>query len=823
MSAGMDCVTESLGTAAVPVERAWRAWLRRIGFGLGLLGALSCTGVASASDPTVLYTFTGVSDGGNPLVGLVQGPDGNFYGSTSQYGANSAGTVFRITPTGTFTLLDALSTSTFDTLSTFILGSDGNLYSAAAGGGPECSISAPVTLCGAIVKMTLDGTMSVLYQFADATLGSAPNSLIQGSDGNFYGTTSSGGDAACNPGGDPPGCGIVFKLTPAGVLTVLYSFTGGADSSDPDSLIQGSDGNFYGTTGQYDPGETIFSLTPAGVFTTLYSFTSGYIPGGPLVQASDGNFYGTTETGGSSSSGTIFRITPEGTFTSLYSFGGTDTDPGYPSGPLLVGSDGNLYGTASGELDSDDTVGSVFSISPSGSYSVLALFADPNPSGPVGGVVEDSSGNLYGVLNTGGPDSEAGGVFTLSGVVGAAMPTVTLSAAPTSITQGQSLTLTWSSTNASACTAGGAWSGSQATSGSQVVTPTGSGSLAYTLSCSGAGGSANATAEVSVAAAAPTVTLSASSSTIALGQSTTLTWSSTNATACSASNAWSGSPGISGSQVETPTAIGAVVYTLSCSGPGGATDASATVEVTAITTTLSGKAGGAGGMGPGTLLGLGLLVLARLRRRFRYAATCALLLGSAPVFAQQAGFDLSRAYVGLRAGVGTYEVDPGDLNAVISADDASVTSMQQRQFAGVLYGGLPFYRWLSLELGFADLGIYHVGLSAPTADVAPVAAEVLDRLEPAGRGITLGLGGHFDLGSVLALEPHLGILGYQSRQEVLAPGARYTRGNYGVALDAGATLLFRLSHRFYLGPGYECLNGCDVRLISAELEFRPGH
>ncbi|HTW75487.1 MAG TPA: hypothetical protein VMD56_11270, partial [Steroidobacteraceae bacterium] len=102
------------------------------------------------------------------------------------------------------------------------------------------------------------------------------------------------------------------------------------------------------------------------------------------------------------------------------------------------------------------------------------------------------------------------------------------------------------------------------------------------------------------------------------------------------------------------------------------------------------------------------------------------------------------------------------------------------------------------------------------------AQDALGRLRPAGRGITLGLGGALDLNSWLALEPRLGMLGYQSRQEVFAPGASYARGNYGVGLDAGGSLLLHLLPRVYFGAGFECFDACNVRLISAELEFHPG-
>ncbi len=169
-----------------------------------------------------------------------------------------------------------------------------------------------------------------------------------------------------------------------------------------------------------------------------------------------------------------------------------------------------------------------------------------------------------------------------------AVPTVTLAAAPTTLVQGAATTLTWSSTNATACAASGAWTGARGVSGSEANTPAAAGSASYTLTCTGAGGSGTATATVTVTAppppAAPTVTLSAAPTSIALGSPTTLSWSSTNATACTASGAWSGARAVSGSQANTPAAAGTASYTLTCTGAGGSANASATVTVNPLPT-----------------------------------------------------------------------------------------------------------------------------------------------------------------------------------------------------------------------------------------------
>ncbi|HEY6272466.1 MAG TPA: choice-of-anchor tandem repeat GloVer-containing protein [Terriglobales bacterium] len=186
-----------------------------------------------------------------------------------------------------------------------------------------------------VFKITPAGALTTLYSFcaqAGCADGTGPGALIQGADGNFYGTTTFSASNTC-----VNGCGTVFKITPTGVLTTLYQFTApGGYGADPlAGLVQGTDGNFYGTTGSGGSGTACsggcgiaFKMTPQGAFTTLYNFTGtgaeGWSPGA-LLQAADGNFYGTTGLGGSSSTcgfygcGTVFKMTPQGAVTTLTS------------------------------------------------------------------------------------------------------------------------------------------------------------------------------------------------------------------------------------------------------------------------------------------------------------------------------------------------------------------------------------------------------------------------------------------------------------------------------------------------------------------------
>jgi uncharacterized repeat protein (TIGR03803 family) len=231
--------------------------------------------------------------------------------------------------------------------------------------------------------------------------------LLQASDGNFYGTTSLGGAGYA---------GTIFRMTPGGAFTTLHSFDV-ADGSNPyPGMVQGSDGNFYGTT--HDGGAnyncdagcgTIFKIIPAGTLTSLYTFcsepncTDGYYPYGGLVQAADGNFYGTTTNGGNPAApnGTIFRITPSGTLTTLHEF---CSQPGCPDGSLpldtlVQASDGNFYGTTAND---GGGAGTVFKITPSGTFTTLAIFEGANGLGPEAGLVQASDGNFYGTASGGG-------------------------------------------------------------------------------------------------------------------------------------------------------------------------------------------------------------------------------------------------------------------------------------------------------------------------------------------------------------------------------------------------------------------------------------
>jgi uncharacterized repeat protein (TIGR03803 family) len=267
--------------------------------------------ITPTGEETVLHLFAAApADGANPEV-LIQGNDGNFYGTTASGGANNLGTVFKLTPGGVETILYAFSGTSYagpdgaNPVGQLVQGSDGNFYGVTELGGLSSPVVNNTTTCGTVFKVTPEGIETILHRFSGPD-GQYPEAgLIQGSDGNFYGTTS----------GNNTSSGTVFRVTPEGAETTLYTFNpaNGVDGAAPlASLIQGSDGNFYGTTsgGGTNLSGTAFQLTPSGVETVLYSFPKSSVPGPDtnLVQASDGNLYGASFYGGTYDEGYFFSL-----------------------------------------------------------------------------------------------------------------------------------------------------------------------------------------------------------------------------------------------------------------------------------------------------------------------------------------------------------------------------------------------------------------------------------------------------------------------------------------------------------------------------------
>jgi uncharacterized repeat protein (TIGR03803 family) len=337
---------------------------------------------------TTLYGFCrepNCTDGALPQPALIQATNGDLYGTTSYGGANGGGTIFKITLSGKLTTL--------------------------------------YNFCSQ----------------ANCADGSIPQGgLMQASNGDLYGTTAEGGaysNSGCAFFSDHVGCGTVFKITPAGTLTTLYNFCSlpnCADGAVPGAaLVQATNEDLYGTTeaggaaGIQYTGGTVFRITPGGKLTNLYSFScsqptcaDGAFPVAPLVQASNGNLYGsTTEPAGV---GTIFEVTPEGKLTTVYNFlNGPTYGGGDPQGALIQGTNGNFYGvTAEG---GNPGGGTVFELSPSGQMTILYNFCSANETCTDGddpdALIQATNGTFFGTT-VGGGATNGGSLYSLSAGLG---------------------------------------------------------------------------------------------------------------------------------------------------------------------------------------------------------------------------------------------------------------------------------------------------------------------------------------------------------------------------------------------------------------------
>ncbi len=346
----------------------------------------------------VLHPFTGATgDGAYPHGNLVADSSGNIYGTTAKGGSSDLGSVFKRDASGTLTLLHAFAGGSSDGATPY-----GSLLLGSDGNFYGMTFAGGASNLGTVFKITPAGVMTLLHSFAGGTGdGSSPRgSLIEGSDGNFYGMTYSGGAS---------GLGSAFKITPAGALTLLHSFAGSTtDGAYPyGSLILGSDGNLYGTTsaGGASSKGTVFKLTPSGTESVMYSFAGGTADGsspqGDLIQVGD-YFYGVTLYGGSVNQGIVFRINPDNSETVLHAFDNSVDDAAVPIGGLILGNDGNLYGLSS--RGGNFNLGAIFKIGLDGTETVLYSFAGGIGDGayPNGNLLLGSDGNFYGMTNAGG-------------------------------------------------------------------------------------------------------------------------------------------------------------------------------------------------------------------------------------------------------------------------------------------------------------------------------------------------------------------------------------------------------------------------------------
>jgi len=395
-------------------------WWKVFCFALLLCAAATA---ARAQTFTTLLDFDG-TNGANPgSMSLVQGRDGNLYGTTSGGGAYGAGTVFRITPQGNLTTLYSFCAQAgcpdgSNPQAGLTLATDGNFYGTTLNGSSVPCDDLYGAGCGTVFRITPAGVLTTLYGFDSTYWGHPSAAMIQATDGNFYGTTLG-----------PPywgGLGQVFKMTPQGSMTTLYNGQcWGGSCAFYSSLIQANDGNLYGTSGYggiQDDGYsgTAFKITTAGAWSTLFDFYciygcgDGAFPEGGLVQGIDGNFYGTASSG-EAYDGTVFVITPRGRFTTLYSFCAQPNcaDGATPTAGLIQATDGKFYGTTTGLGGPPDFTGTVFSITRNGTLTTLHNFSGPDGADSWAGLLQATNGTFYGVTSLGGANGY-GTIFSLS-------------------------------------------------------------------------------------------------------------------------------------------------------------------------------------------------------------------------------------------------------------------------------------------------------------------------------------------------------------------------------------------------------------------------
>ncbi|MFT3682978.1 MAG: T9SS type A sorting domain-containing protein [Ferruginibacter sp.] len=358
----------------------------------GTYGSGTIFKVSAGGAVTILRHLNNVPDGGSPLGELIKGVDGNFYGVTSGGGTNTYGTVFKMTPAGVYTVLRHFNYATDGTnpKGHLVQGKDSAFYGITYGGGANG--------VGTIFKITSTGTFTVLRHLNKTTDGGQSySSLLEGTDGNLYGATYSGGTNSY---------GTIFKITKAGVFTVLRHLSSTTDGAYPQGdLIQATDGAIYGScySGGSKGNGTIFKITTAGVFTVLRHLTSstdGGNPFGNLYQHTDGALYGLNRTGGTSTSGTAYKITTGGTFTILHSFVPA-TEGSTPNGGFTRGSDGNLY--AMTNTGGAYGFGTAFRMTTTGTVTVIAAFnGAKNGNTPMESLVKGKDSAYYGTASIGG-------------------------------------------------------------------------------------------------------------------------------------------------------------------------------------------------------------------------------------------------------------------------------------------------------------------------------------------------------------------------------------------------------------------------------------
>lgn len=362
---------------------------------------------AQLPTPKVLYGFQQLpTDVIEPAGPIAQGRDGNLYGVGVNRGANNRGGVYKITPSGSETLLVSFPTSYAEgSCLGLTLGMDGNFYGTCYGGGANGF--------GLFYKVTQAGVLTDLYDFTEVGI-QVQGAPVLGADGNFYGTTSDN----------------VYRITTAGVYKSLFTLVGGSGNANPSVLNAGSDGNFYGTIADADGFGNqggVFRITPSGAFKVIYGFDSSSAAGsGPTIgvtMGSNGRLYGTTGAGGTNSDGVIYEMTTAGKDVlvlhninnSTEGANGTGGNGADSENLLLQATDGNFYGANLGGGIGNE--GGLYQLTSTDAFSGF-LFGSLNPptdgTQPSGPLLQHTNGTIFGTANSNGPSEDDGTFFSLN-------------------------------------------------------------------------------------------------------------------------------------------------------------------------------------------------------------------------------------------------------------------------------------------------------------------------------------------------------------------------------------------------------------------------
>ena len=419
----------SQNAACDPGIQPWKLSLANMACIVSVFCAATAILSAAQTKVTNLLSFNG-NNGANPhFVNLVQGTDGNLYGTTYT-STGSGGTVFKVTVGGALTTLHTFCKGGEPCLdgaqpqAGLVLANNGDFYGTTMNGGTYTD--------GTVFEITPVGGLTTLHNF-EMTDGALPQvALIQASNGNLYGTTSTGGT---------DDVGTVFEMTTGGTLTPLHSFDGTDGNAPNVSLVQGTNGNLYGATYEGGTGSgTVYQITSASAFSTLHTFEPADGAGltGALVQASNGNFYG-TDIGGGTGMGTIYELTAAGVLTVIHSFCSQPkcVDGAIPYAGLSLGTDGKLYGTTfaggANETSCNAGCGTIYEITTAGKFTTLYNFCSQancaDGSAPQGGLVQATNGMFYGTTYYGGT-SGLGTIYSLSTALSPFVKTLPTSANP---------------------------------------------------------------------------------------------------------------------------------------------------------------------------------------------------------------------------------------------------------------------------------------------------------------------------------------------------------------------------------------------------------